>query len=138
MILLDYCNAFSGFLNDMQIIEKFLVDNNLESEAISLISSLAESKIDKQRKENDKIKEKVREMSICTYAAFYEPELANLLQVIQLRLSINEGDELAQAPKFMNSLREEVPKHRLNVLMNRGVLKFLHDNGIYFKDETHE
>lgn len=138
MRLIDFCNFYSGLLDDMEIIKKFLVENNLESEAISMIPMLAEAKIEKQRRENDRVKEKVHEMSICTYAAFYEPTLADLLQRVNLRLSIDEGNFLTPDSNIMKALREEVLKHELNVYMNREVLNFLHDNGIYFKDEAPE
>ena len=136
MRLIDFCEQNGWILDDMVIIKKFLIQEGLESEAISMIPELAASKIEKQRRENDRVKEKVHEMSICTYAAFYEPELADLLQKVNLRLSINEGSFLTPDSNIMKALRGEVPKHKLNVYMNREALDFLHSNGIYFKGET--
>lgn len=138
MRLIDFCKQNSWILDDIMLIKKFLIQEGLESEAISMIPDLAAAKIEKQRRENDRVKEKVHEMSICTYAAFYEPTLADLLQRVNLRLSIDEGNFLTPDSNIMKALREEVPKHRLNVYMNREVLNFLHDNGIYFKDEAPE
>lgn len=138
MRLIDFCEQNGWILDDMTLIKKFLIQEGLESEAISMIPDLAAAKIEKQRRENDKVKERVHEMSICTYAAFYEPTLADLLQRVNLRLSIDEGNFLTPDSNIMKALREEVPKHKLNVYMNREVLNFLHDNGIYFKGETPE
>ena len=138
MRLIDFCQQNGWILDDITLIKKFLIQEGLESEAISMIPVLASSKIEKQRKENNRVKEKVHEMSICTYAAFYEPELADLLQRVNLRLSIDEGSFLTPDSNIMKALREEVPKYKLNVYMNRDVLNFLHDNGIYFKGETPE
>lgn len=135
MRLIDFCKQNGWILDDMAIIKKFLIQEGLESEAISMIPDLAAAKIEKQRRENDRVKEKVHEMSICTYAAFYEPTLADLLQRVNLRLSIDEGSFLTPDSNIMKALREEVPKHKLNVYMNREVLEFLHSNGIYFKGE---
>ena len=136
MRLIDFCKQNSWILDDIMLIKKFLIQEGLESEAISMIPDLAAAKIEKQRRENDRVKERVHEMSICTYAAFYEPELADLLQRVNLRLSIDEGSFLTPDSNIMKALREVVPKHKLNVYMNRDVLEFLHNNNIYFKGET--
>lgn len=138
MRLIDFCKQNGWILDDMALIKRFIIQEGLESEAVSMIPELAASKIEKQRRENDRVKERVHEMSICTYAAFYESELADLLQKVNLRLSIDEGDYLTPDSNIMKALREEVPKHKLNVYMNREVLNFLHNNGIYFKGETPE
>lgn len=136
MRLIDYVNWYSGSLDDMEIIKRFLVENDLEGEAISMISYLSESKIDKQRREIDRIKSRVHEMSICSYVAVYEPKLADLLQRANVLLSIDY--DITRSVNLMKDLREEVPKHKISFYLNKDLHEFLRKNGIYFKGESHD
>ena len=136
MRLFNYAKCYSGFLDDMEIIKRFLVENNLEKEAISMISYLSESKIDKQQQEIDRIKSRVHEMSVCSYAAVYEPKLADLLQRANVLLSIDY--DISPKSKLMKDLREEVPKHKIGLYLNIDLHEFLKSNGIYFKGENHD
>ena len=51
--LRELLQQYEGFMSDLQIIEEYLVQNDLEDEAVQMISRLLQRKNEKSQKEID-------------------------------------------------------------------------------------
>ena len=136
MKLIKYVETYSGMLDDMQIIKRFFIENDLESEAVAMLSDISESKILKLRDELYFLRGNIEMFSMNTYAKFYPRELADVLERATLRIFL--GEDISKDEAIMGELRKAVPKHKINGLLRAELHEILIKNGIYFKGEKNE
>lgn len=117
----------------MEIIKMYFQMNNLETEAISMISDLAASAASKNKKELHDIKGNLANVALANYSTYFEPKVvADLLTSASCYVTANENIH----PMILKELAYQIPQIALGSKpIWVPLLEVLHANGIYFKDE---
>ncbi len=136
MTLKEFVIAFDGlYHNDIALIEDFFIKNNLETEALGMISKLAYKKAQKDTHTLETVKFNVSMLALNSYRDYYPKDFADLLQRASFKVAI--GEDITKTDLW-EKLKENVPKHTLkkNGLMWRDLYELLTKNDIYFKGEA--
>ncbi len=130
--LKEYVEQYGGFIDDLGIIKQFIIGNGLEEEAIKMLAELSEIKINSLKQGMYAFRGNVQMLSMNNYRDFYEKDFADLLQKASFFVAI--GQDIKQY-EFWEKLKEEVPKHKINLLLWNDLHELLTKNGIKFKGE---
>lgn len=135
MTIKEFATAYGGLYdNDISLIRDFFVQNNLETEAISMISTLAYQKSQKDTHTLELIKGNVAVLAMNNYRDSYPKDFANLLQRASFEIAI--GVDITKTCLW-EELKESVPKHTLKQCsVWRDLHELLTKNNVYFKGET--
>lgn len=136
MKLKEFVLAFGDmYENDITLIKDFLTQNNLETEAIGMISKLAYEKSYKDSHSLEVMKGNVTMLSMNNYRDYYPKEFADLLQKASLAMAI--GEDITTYKGLWEELKASVPQHSLKYgLMWKDLHELLTKNNIYFKGEN--
>lgn len=121
--------------SDLQIIKHYFTENDLEEEAIQMISELSESKVAKL---------KLRLENIDTWATYlpstylykeYDLEIADKLHMMELDYLINEGKITSKKLKWA---KENAPNILEPEAYFQPLIRYLKENGIKFKEREED
>lgn len=131
--LRDCVLQYDSFMDDLSIIKQFIIENELEEEAVKMLAELSEIKIHSLKQNMYVLKGNVAMLSMNSYRDYYEKDFADLLQ--QASFFVGMGEDIMQST-IWQKLKEEVPKHKLQKgLLWNDLHEILTKNGIKFKGE---
>lgn len=125
---------YGGQLSDLEIIQKYFIDNGLEAEGIELMRNIATEKMRKQDMELSVIKGNLK----MYMPAHYNKEWSEKLQTVieNATLLVMSNQELPQC--YIDVLREEVPKYNVPHFIWQKLYEKLKELDIIFKDDKNE
>lgn len=129
--LRDLVNDFLySDISDMEIIKHYIIENNLEEEAIAMMADLSKAKMEKLRNKNAIAEEWVCMLPSDYLYKHYPLEIADKLHRIELDYLIH-GKELTGGN--IKWARENLPNIKEPECYFRPVINYLEEKGIYFK-----
>ena len=124
---------YEGFMSDDKIIEEYFVQNDLEDEAVQMISRLLQRKNEKLQKAIDYAR--TWAPSLPDASAFCkDKETAWLLNKIQMFAAL--GLSLDTATELKAKAQEIIPTIEVPKMFFLPVIGYLRQYGIYFKDNS--
>ena len=119
-------------MNDLQIIKNFFVMNDMEEEAIKMISELSEEKVNKLKHKLRIAKEWTAYLpSKCLYED-YDLDTADMLHSLELYFLTND---CKLAGSYLKWAKENIPNIKLPKAYFRPLIEWMDDEGIRFKGE---
>lgn len=125
--LLDQC---SSFMTDMQVIQEYFVQNNLEDEAVAMIPLLLE----KRKRKAEQAIDYARTWAplVVDVSSFVkDKKVAELLNKVQLYAALSYP--LDKEPALLEEAKTVVPNTDLPKMFFRPAVGYLAQYGIYFK-----
>lgn len=118
-------------ISDIEVIKQFFVLNDMEEQAIDLISELSKSKVRKLKQKNYMAEEWVTILPSKYLYEKYDLEVADRLHMMELDFLLN-GGELSK--KKLKWAKENVPNIKEPNPYFRPLIDYLEENGIKFKE----
>ena len=120
----------NGF-SDVDVIKQFFTLNDVEEQAIDLISELSKSKVRKLKRKNYMAEEWVTILPSKYLYEKYDLDVADRLHMMELDFLMN-GGELSK--KKLKWAKENVPNIKEPNPYFRPLIDYLEENGIKFKE----
>ena len=121
---------WNGF-SDVEVIKQFFTLNDMEEDAIDLISELSKSKVRKLKRKNYMAEEWVTILPSKYLYEKYDLDVADRLHMMELDFLMN-GGELSK--KKLKWAKENVPNIKEPNPYFRPLIDYLEENGIKFKE----
>ena len=118
-------------ISDIEAIKQFFALNDMEEQAIDLISELAKSKVRKLKQKNYMAEEWVTMLPSKYLYEKYDLDVADRLHMMELDFLMN-GGELSK--KKLKWAKENVPNIKEPECYFSPLIEYLEENGINFKE----
>lgn len=118
-------------ISDIEVIKQFFVLNDMEEQAIDLISELAKSKVQKLKQKNYMAEEWVTILPSKYLYEKYDLDIADRMHMMELDFLMN-GGELSK--KKLKWAKENVPNIKEPECYFNPLIEYLEENGINFKE----
>lgn len=118
-------------ISDIEAIKQFFVLNDMEEQAIDLISELAKSKVQKLKQKNYMAEEWVTILPSKYLYEKYDLDIADRMHMMELDFLMN-GGELSK--KKLKWAKENVPNIKEPECYFSPLIEYLKENGINFKE----
>lgn len=122
---------FTG-MTDIQIIETFFTENNMEEEGMDLIHELTKSKIGKLKHQQRIVREWTSHLPSKYLYENYDLDTADWLHALELNY-LSMGCKLSES--FLEWAKENVPNIKVPQVYFQPLVEYLDDHDIRFKDE---
>lgn len=117
--------------SDVEVIKQFFTLNDMEEQAIDLISELSKSKVRKLKQKNYMAEEWVTILPSKYLYEKYDLDVADRLHMMELDYLMN-GGELSK--KKLKWAKENVPNIKEPEAYFQPLIRYLEENGIKFKE----
>ena len=121
---------WNGF-SDVEVIKQFFVLNNMEEQAIDLISELSKSKVRKLKRKNYMAEEWITMLPSAELYKMYDLKTADRLHMLELDYLVNGGELSENKLKWA---KENVPNIKEPNPYFRPLIDYLEEKGIKFKE----
>lgn len=118
-------------ISDIEVIKQFFVLNDMEEQAIDLISELSKSKVRKLKQKNYMAEEWITILPSKYLYEKYDLDVADRLHMMELDFLMN-GGELSK--KKLKWAKENVPNIKEPNPYFRPLIDYLEEKGIKFKE----
>lgn len=118
-------------VSDIEVIKQFFILNDMEEQAIDLISELSKSKVRKLKQKNYMAEEWVTILPSKYLYEKYDLDVADRLHMMELDFLMN-GGELSK--KKLKWAKENVPNIKEPNPYFRPLINYLEEKGIKFKE----
>ena len=118
-------------ISDIEVIKQFFILNDMEEQAIDLISELSKSKVRKLKQKNYMAEEWVTILPSKYLYEKYDLDVADRLYMLELDYLVN-GGELSESK--LKWAKENVPNIKEPNPYFRPLIDYLEENGIKFKE----
>lgn len=118
-------------ISDIEVIKQFFILNDMEEQAIDLISELSKSKVRKLKRKNYMAEEWVTILPSKYLYEKYDLDVADRLHMMELDFLMN-GGELSK--KKLKWAKENVPNIKEPNPYFRPLINYLEEKGIKFKE----
>lgn len=129
--LRELVQRYEGFMSDMQIVEEYLVQNDLEDEAVQMISRLLQRKNEKSQKAIDYARTWAPSLPDASQFV-QDKEVARLLNKVQLLATLSIP--LTSTPELLAKAREVIPTIDVPKMFFLPAVGYLQQYGICFKN----
>ena len=117
--------------SDIEVIKRFFILNDMEEQAIDLISALSKSKVRKLKRQNYLAAEWITILPSKYLYEKYDLDVADRLHMMELDYLMN-GGELSE--KKLEWAKENVSNIKEPETYFQPLIRYLEENGIKFKD----
>lgn len=118
-------------ISDIEVIKQFFVLNDMEEQAIDLISELSRSKVRKLKQKNYMAEEWITILPSAELYKMYDLKIADRLHMLELDYLIN-GGELSESK--LKWAKENAPNIKEPNPYFRPLIDYLEEKGIKFKE----
>ena len=117
--------------SDIEVIKQFFTLNDMEEDAIDLISELSKSKVRKLKRKNYMAEEWITMLPSAELYKMYDLETADRLHMLELDYLVNGGELSENKLKWA---KENVPNIKEPNPYFRPLIDYLEEKGIKFKE----